>query len=126
MHELSICEALLTHVTDIVQQQQADYASDITVQVGALSGVEADLLERAFSVARIGTVAENAQLHIETLAIKIKCKKCNAETEAAVNRLLCGECGHWHTRVIAGEELLLRQVEVHQHSSSSFSSSKCE
>lgn len=115
MHELSICEALLTHVAEIAQQQQADYVSDITVQVGALSGVEADLLVRAFSVARIGTVAENAQLHIETLAIKIKCKKCEAETEATVNRLLCGVCGHWHTRVIAGEELLLRQVEVHQH-----------
>lgn len=29
-----------------------------------------------------------------------------------MNRLLCGACGDWHTRIISGDELLLESVEL--------------
>ena len=62
-----------------------------------------------------GTLAEAAELAIETAAIRVRCETCGEETEAAPNRLLCGSCGDWHTRVVSGDELMLMSVELIQN-----------
>lgn len=112
MHELSICQALMTQVESVAAQHQATKVTSITVQIGVLSGVVPDLLAQAFTIARAGTVAEQAELITETLPIKVRCRQCGAETEASANRLLCGVCGDWQTQLISGEELLLASVEL--------------
>lgn len=112
MHELSICQALMTQVESVAAQHQATKVISITVQIGVLSGVVPDLLAQAFTIARAGTVAEQAELITETLPIKVRCRQCGAETEASANRLLCGVCGDWQTQLISGEELLLASVEL--------------
>ncbi len=70
------------------------------------------LLEHAYPLAAAGTVAEHAQLVVETVPVRVRCRTCKAETEAASNRLLCGSCNDWHVDVIAGEEMLLQRVEI--------------
>lgn len=112
MHELSICQALVNQVEAIAAEHQASKVISITVHIGVLSGVVPDLLIQAFTIARAGTVAEEAELITEVLPIKVRCRQCGAETEATANRLLCGECGDWQTQLISGEELLLASVEL--------------
>ncbi len=114
VHELSICQALMSQVETIAAQHQAGKVTCITVQIGVLSGVVPELLTQAFTIARAGTIAEQARLITETLPIKIRCRQCGAETEACANRLLCGECGDWQTQLISGEELLLASVELEE------------
>ena len=110
MHELSICQALMEQVSRVAREQQALAVSDIYVSVGPLSGVEAPLMQNAFPIAAAGTVADRAQLHIESSAVRVACDDCGAESEVPANRLLCHQCGDWRTRLIAGDELLLRRV----------------
>ena len=112
MHELSVCQGMLTQVEAIALQHQARGVSSITIRIGPLSGVEPDLLQHAFTVARAGTVAAEAILLIERLTIRVRCEQCGAETDAASNRLLCGICGDWHTQLISGDELILASVEL--------------
>lgn len=112
MHELSICQALMNQVEAIAAEHQANKVISITVHIGVLSGVVPDLLTQAFTIARAGTVAEQAELITEILPIKVRCRQCGAETEATANRLLCGECGDWQTQLISGEELLLASIEL--------------
>jgi hydrogenase nickel incorporation protein HypA/HybF len=81
-------------------------------RIGPLSGVEPQLLEQAFPLASAGTIAAHAELAIETLAVRVRCETCGAETEATANRLLCGACGDWHTKLVSGDELLLVSVEL--------------
>jgi len=85
--------------------------TSVKVQIGPLSGVEADLLKQAFPLASAGSVAEAAQLVIEKLSIRVRCESCGAETAAEANKLVCGACGDWHTRLISGDEMLLASVE---------------
>ena len=115
MHELSICAALLEQVEALARQNGASAVRRIEVAVGPLSGVEAHLLERAFTVARAGTSAETAELTLERSEVRVRCETCGAESDASPNRLLCGHCGDWRTRVIAGDELVLRRVELETH-----------
>jgi hydrogenase nickel incorporation protein HypA/HybF len=112
MHELAICQALIIQVTDLAKERSATSVSDIFVSVGPLSGVESALLQNAFPIAVAGTVAESAELHIDSLPVRVHCKDCDAESEVSANRLLCAQCGTWKTRLVSGDELLLTRVEL--------------
>ncbi len=112
MHELSICQALIKQVAVIAKQHNADEVSRILVQIGPLAGVVPELLERAFFVANKNTIAEHSVLVIESLPIRVSCDQCGAQTDAQANRLLCGKCGDWHTKLLSGDELLLASVEL--------------
>ena len=110
MHELSICQALMEEVSRVAREQHATAVSDIYVCIGPLSGVEAPLMRNAFPLAAAGTIADEAELHLETTPIRVRCESCDSESDATTNRLVCAHCGDWRTQVIAGDELLLRRV----------------
>ena len=112
MHEMSICQSLMDQVEKIAKEQGASQVDSIVLSIGPLSGVEPELLSRAYEVARLQTVAENAPLEIETGAIEVECRSCGASGEAQVNRLLCPSCGDWQVNLIKGDELLLLRLEV--------------
>jgi hydrogenase nickel incorporation protein HypA/HybF len=103
---------MLSQVMDIVRQQQARTVTCILVQIGPLSGVEPSLLAQAFPIASAGTPAAGARLVLESLPVRVRCEQCGAESDALPNRLLCGACGDYHTRLLSGDELLLASVEL--------------
>jgi hydrogenase nickel incorporation protein HypA/HybF len=112
MHELAVCQALIGQVERVARDNAAQRVLSITLAIGPLSGVEPKLLEHAYPLAAAGTIAQDARLVIETVAVKVRCRKCHAETPALANRLLCGSCSEWQVDVIAGEEMLLQRVEI--------------
>jgi len=112
MHELAICQSLISQVEDIAREHQANKVISILVQIGPLSGAEAPLIKSAYPIAAAGTVAEQAILEIETMPIRIHCNSCHEETIATANRLICGKCGDFHTQLISGDEMLLASLEL--------------
>lgn len=112
MHELSLCLSLMRQVEGIARERDADKVVKITLSIGPLSGVEPDLLRHAYPVAAAGTVAEDAELIMETSDIVVRCSQCNTETTVTPNKLLCGSCGDFRTRVVSGDELTLMSVEL--------------
>jgi hydrogenase nickel incorporation protein HypA/HybF len=114
VHELAICQSLMNQVTDIALERDAQCVTSIVVGMGPLSGVEAQLLKNAYPVASAGTVAENAELVIECLPVRVRCTQCGSESEALPNKLICKQCGDWRTTLISGDEMLLMSVELEQ------------
>ena len=112
MHELSVCQNLLQQVGRIAAEHGAHSVSAIRLQIGPLSGVEPDLVEQAFPIASAGSVAESAELIIETAPVRVHCTECGADSEARSNRLLCAVCGTWRTHLLSGDELLLISMEL--------------
>ena len=112
MHELSVCQGLIRQVEKIAAQNNALAVDRILLKVGPLSGVEPDLLEHAFSIAREGTVAAKAKLDVETGPVRVSCRVCKGGGEVAVNRLVCPDCGDWQVNVTEGEEMLLLSLEI--------------
>jgi len=112
MHELSVCEALLTQVRSTAESNRATGVGRITVRLGPLSGVEPDLLAQAFTIARNGPMTEQASLVIEAQPIRIRCRDCGNENEARANQLLCKACKSFRVDLISGDELLLARVEL--------------
>jgi len=112
VHEFSICQSLLSQVTVIASDRGASAVERIVVEIGPLSGVEPALLAQAFAIASAASCAAHATLSIETTQVIVSCIACSAQSQAAPNRLLCGVCGGYRTRIVAGEELRLRRVEL--------------
>jgi hydrogenase nickel incorporation protein HypA/HybF len=119
MHELSVCQSLISQVEGIALERDADSVSSITLGVGALSGIEPQLLSNAYPIASVGTIAEHAALIVENLPIRIRCKQCGSESDALANKLTCKVCGDWQTILISGDELLLMSVELTKSESAS-------
>lgn len=112
MHELAVAQALVEQVESVIRQHRAQSASLIRVRIGPLSGVVSELLGNAFPLAAAGSRMEHAVLDLVAAPITVRCETCGAETEATMNRLVCGACGDWHTRIVSGDELLLESVEL--------------
>ena len=112
MHELAVAQALVDQVNAVIDQHNAALASLICVRIGPLAGVVPELLATAFPLAAAGSRMEHAQLEFTHAPIQVHCQTCGAETEAAMNRLVCGACGDWHTQLISGDELVLESVEL--------------
>lgn len=112
MHELSVCNALLEQVERIAEERGNSTVLRIVVKLGPLSGVEPELLRRSYPIAAAGTVAEHAELDIDTTGIVVRCTQCESESTVVANRLLCKKCGDFRTRVISGDELILQSVEL--------------
>ena len=112
MHELSICQALISEIETLCEENTCKGVAKIWLRIGALSGVEPQLLERAFPLAAAGTVAADAELIIETAPLRVYCETCQTESSALPNRLVCGHCGDWHTRLLSGDEMILESLEL--------------
>ena len=110
MHELSVCQALVTQVEAVARAQHASAVLDIFVSVGPLSGIEPPLMQNAFPLAAAGTVASEATLHLDSAPVRVTCGECGKESEVPANRLVCQHCGEWRTKLVSGDELMLERV----------------
>jgi hydrogenase nickel incorporation protein HypA/HybF len=112
VHELSLCQNLIDQLNGLVRKHGAISVARLEVEVGALAGVEAQLLEDAFSMARLGTVAENAELVTRRVAPRVRCRQCLAEADTPPNKLSCPACHSLDTDLVQGQALILARVEL--------------
>ncbi|MGB5397146.1 MAG: hydrogenase maturation nickel metallochaperone HypA [Gammaproteobacteria bacterium] len=112
MHELAICQALMQQVDTIARERHAHKVLSITLGIGPLAGVEAELLRHAFPIASADSVAAGAQLIIEASPIIVHCDQCQRDSEASSNKLVCRHCNNWQTTLVSGDELMLNSLEL--------------
>jgi len=112
MHELSIVASLFEILEEKAKEQKAKKVTAITVKVGALSGVVSEFLITAFDVYKKDTIAEEAELKIEEVPLKVKCQKCGAVIIKDDFVFLCEKCESRELKTLAGTELLLEKIEL--------------
>jgi len=112
MHELSIVASLFEILEEKAKEQKAKKVISVKVKVGALSGVVPEFLKTAFDVYKKNTIADEAELKIEEVPLKIKCQKCGAEIVKDDFVFLCEKCASRELKILAGTELLLEKIEM--------------
>jgi hydrogenase nickel incorporation protein HypA/HybF len=112
MHELGLMENALAIALDYATREQASCIHQIALRVGDLSGVEPDALRFAFDVVTQDTIAEQAQLKIESCPTVCYCDRCQSEFLPLDLGYECPTCQTWSTSILQGKELELASLEV--------------
>jgi hydrogenase nickel incorporation protein HypA/HybF len=109
MHEYSLVSAMVERVEREARARQAVAVSRLSVRIGALSGVEPELLASAFTLCRQGLLAA-AELEIRRSEAVWTCPACG-EPVAAGGVLRCAACDV-PARLASGDEILLERIEM--------------
>jgi hydrogenase nickel incorporation protein HypA/HybF len=109
MHELALIQSIVAAVEERVQPARVDV---VRLEIGRLAGVSEQALRFCFDVCTRGTSLEGAALEIEGVAGRARCRRCGNEI-ALESFLESCACGSTELEVVAGEEMRIRNVEVH-------------
>jgi len=112
MHELSVAQALIEELEGAARAENASAVTRLTVAVGALSGVEPEALKLAFPLAAEGTLAQQAELTVESVPAEVHCPECGATTPPDFPVMACCNCGSSEVEIESGRELLIRSIEL--------------
>lgn len=110
MHEYSLILSLIERVEQEIKSHGATCAHRVKISVGELSGVEADLLQSAYEIAREGTLLSNAELILSRVAALWQCRQCHQEVSNQES-LLCTACKS-PAELVKGGDILLESVEL--------------
>lgn len=112
MHELAICESLLSVIEEQAETQNFRRVHRVRLEIGPFSGVETEALRFSFDVVVKGSIAEGAELEISVPEGRAWCLACNT-TVTLTDRLAgCPLCGGTSLQITGGKELRIRDLEV--------------
>ena len=109
MHELALIQSIVAAVEERVQPARVDI---VRLEIGQLAGVSEQALRFCFDVCTRGTILEGAALEIAGIVGRARCRRCGSEMAMESFLETCA-CGSTELEVVAGEELRIRNVEVH-------------
>jgi hydrogenase nickel incorporation protein HypA/HybF len=115
MHELPITESILKIVLKHAEMNGVRKVTAIHLQVGKLSDLEDDWIQRYFDYLSKNTLAEGAKLKIERTPIRVQCHSCSTSYEAEMARmgdLVCPTCGEKGGTLLSGRKYYIKEMEV--------------
>lgn len=115
MHELPVIDSILDIVMKHAAINQARQIISITLQVGALSDLEDEWMQRYFDQLSKGTVAESAVLKISRVPVVVVCQTCEHEFEVTLSErdIICPECSSTKGfALLSGREYYIKEMEV--------------
>ncbi len=113
MHELSLLQALVGELEGVVRRYGARRVIRFRLEVGELANVVPELLEEAFNLLQEQIPwLSGAVMQTDVVPVRLACKTCGYEGGWAHRTIRCPACTGTDVRVLSGEELRLREVEL--------------
>jgi hydrogenase nickel incorporation protein HypA/HybF len=111
MHELRIAEDLSAIVLETARNENLSIVGKVNISFGQLVQIVPEIFEFAFREAVRNTIAEDAELSIEIIKVKIDCIQCGCNFDLNKNLFKCCRCGSTDLRIINGKELFVKSIE---------------
>jgi hydrogenase nickel incorporation protein HypA/HybF len=109
VHELSIAEAIVRIADGHAAGRQV---VKVELKVGHLRQVVPSALAFAFELVAEGTAVAGAELVMEEVPARGRCRACGAETQLDGFPLQCAACTGFDLELLQGEELLVDSLEL--------------
>lgn len=108
MHELAITESIVAAVAEKLGEARV---TRVVLEVGRLAGVVPDSIRFCFDICTASTTLEGARLEIIEVPGRAVCRQCGVglNVDSMVESCLCGS---FDLKLICGEELKIKEVEV--------------
>jgi len=112
MHEVSICEHLLSLLAQEAGRHGVKRIIRLRVEIGRLSCLDPEALHFAFDALTPGTIAEAAELQIDRPPVRANCRDCAAMVELNSRFDSCPLCGGTRLELHSGDEMRLLEMEA--------------
>jgi len=112
MHEFSLVQQIIECALQTADDHGSLPIARVCVEIGALQQVVPEALVFAFEAAVKDTPAQGAVLDWKEIPARVVCSTCNACFEPEDLFWTCPQCNSIGGRVIQGDELILKSVEL--------------
>jgi len=112
MHETAIVTGLIRIIETHAARYGTTHVSKVRLKVGRLCAVEPQQLCSCFEMFAEGTVADGAELIIDLLGVRGRCRACATEFDIPRYRFVCPDCAGNDIEVIQGQELYIESFEA--------------
>ena len=114
MHELGIVFEIQKRVSAVAEENGLALSdiAQVVVEVGEASTIVPRYLKECWPAATDGTEMEHAELVVELLIAKVRCKKCGEVYEYLKNNKKCPVCGAWECVMVTGQEFNIKEIAV--------------
>ena len=104
MHEFSMALEVIALARREAERNKAKSVQEISIEVGDLSGVDADAFESALGLLVKDSILDRARISLIRTAGIGKCNNCNDQFEMNHRMATCPECQCFPSEVKGGEE----------------------
>ncbi|MFX1354912.1 MAG: hydrogenase maturation nickel metallochaperone HypA [Promethearchaeota archaeon] len=121
MHEFAFAYNIFKIAEATALQNNAKKIIEVYLEIGELTLIVPELLKQSFKIATSGSIAEDAELIIEILPGKVRCKKCgkisivtlNEEAQLTGLQLFqCNYCKSKNTEIIEGKKANVKNIKI--------------
>ena len=110
MHEVKAVQTIVSLVLDEATKQGASRITRVSIKSGEWSTMDPDCVRTYFDQAAKGTIAEGAEVAIESVSIRFKCSNCGTTYSPA--KAQCPACSGTKGEIVSGREFYVESIEV--------------
>lgn len=112
MHEMSLAEGVIQLIEDSARQNAFTRVKTVWLEIGKLSGVEAEAMRFCFDAVARGGIAEGAALEIVETSGTGHCLDCGQSMAVTERFQPCPHCGGFAVSTSGGDEMRVKELEV--------------
>lgn len=113
MHETSLALGILDVVVEKCREAGGSTVDAVRLRIGKAAGVMPEALAFGFEAAKVGTIAENAKLEIESIPVSGVCLACAKEISTDEQYVFaCPHCGANTIEITQGREMEIVDMEI--------------
>ena len=112
MHEFSMAIEVIDLARREAEKNKAETIQEITIEVGDLSGVEADAFESALSLLIKDSILSEAIVNILRIPGKGRCNSCEYDFEMNHRMATCPKCQCFPSEIKGGDEFRVMSLLV--------------
>ena len=112
MHELAITQSMIDLIGREAKDKGFQKVLAIRLRVGEYSGLIPACIQEFFPIAARGSIAEGAELDIQSIPAAFRCLDCGYEGPVERKAACCPDCGSTAIRMTSGREFYVESLKV--------------
>lgn len=112
MHEIGIVGAMCSTVLDYAKENNVQSIAEIVCEVGELSLVIPEYVEKLYPAVAKGTPLAETKLILEPVPGLAECDDCDEIFNVVENEGYCPNCGSFDKTVLSGKDFSIKEIHV--------------
>ena len=112
MHELALADSIVQIVEREMKKYPGSKVLKVAIKLGALHEIVPDALQFGFDTMTMNTALAGAQLEIERIPIKGRCRKCGHEIVIEEYIFICPDCYSGDIEMTQGDAPEITHLEI--------------